>query len=204
MYASLSVRMRLSVVLIYVCAVACTQMRPVAIQQTLLLLNNFITNTTIFLADFADSCEQKISKVSAKINEIEITMAVIEAKLGSIPGLEYSSGDLPPASAPTPAPASSETIPNAADLNLPGVEPAAPTPPVETEEQPPPASSLPDGMVHAKDHPDYAKFFKLVKLGVPGPVIAGKMEAEGLNADAVDNPDMLVPAASSEEIEGLD
>jgi WASH complex subunit CCDC53 len=67
-------------------------MRPVPIQQTVLLLNNFITNTTIFLCDFADSCEKKISKVSAKINEIEITMAVLEAKLGSIPGLEYNAG----------------------------------------------------------------------------------------------------------------
>jgi diaphanous 1 len=57
-------------------------------------------------------------------------------------------------------------------------------------------------MVRAKDHPDYQKFFKLVKLGVPGPVIAAKMRAEELDDSTLDNPDMLVPAGS--QIEGLD
>ena len=178
-------------------------MRPVPIQQTLLLLNNFITNTTVFLSEFSDSCEKKISKVSAKINEIEITMAVLEAKLNSIPGLEFNSGDLPPASAPpveqaAPAPAAS-------DMPLPDVPSAAPAAEAPTEAAPEPEASgpsLPEGMVHAKDHPDYAKFFKLVKLGVPGPVIAAKMRAEDLDDSCLDFPDKIVPAAS--QIEGLD
>lgn len=179
-----------------------TQMRPVPIQQTLLLLNNFITNTAVFLQDFSDSCEKKISKVSAKINEIEITMSVLEAKLNSIPGLDFGAGDLPPASAPPPH----QAAPSVADMPLPDVVPAPTSAQSDTPIAPaavePAADSLPDGMVRAKDHLDYAKFFKLVKLGVPGPVIAAKMRAEDLDDTCLDNPDKLVPAAS--QIEDLD
>lgn len=174
-------------------------MRAIAMEQTLLLLNNFITNTTTFLNVFADSCERKISTVSAKINEIEITMAVLEAKLNSIPGLEFTSADLPPAAAAVDMspPAQPSSLPDFGEANaVPAAMPAV----IETA-----ASELEvvdSGMIAAKDHPEYARFFKLLKLGVPAPVVMAKLEAEGLDPTMVDTPDALVP--KPESIEGLD
>ena len=180
------------------------QMRAVALEQTLLLLNNFITNTTTFLNVFADSCEKKISNVSAKINEIEITLAVLEAKLNSIPGLDFQGTDLPPAApavdVPSSAPQVSSSVPAAAAF----VPDFAPVP----QDNAPPvaaaAAAAPEdsGQIAAKDHPDYARFFKLIRLGVPPPVVAAKISAEGLDPSVLDDPERMLE--KPESIEALD
>ena len=77
----------------------------VPIASTLLLINNFIANSSVFLNrykyilaalllyiiiiinSFADSCEKRICSVSNNITKLEILLAVLEAKLNSIPGL---------------------------------------------------------------------------------------------------------------------
>ncbi|RLO08016.1 hypothetical protein DYB28_002404, partial [Aphanomyces astaci] len=47
--------------------------------------------------------------------------------------------------------------------------------------------------VRAADHPSYAKYFKLQKMGMPPPQIELKMKAEGLNADLLGAPDTMIP-----------
>lgn len=128
-------------------------------------------------------------------------MAVLEAKLNSIPGLDFGAGDLPPAAAPAvDQPQVAAGLP---DVPLPDVDtPNAAPGGCDVAVAEAPQSNLPEGMVQAKDHPDYAKFFKLVKLGVPGPVVAAKMRAEDLDDSCLDNPEKLVP--ESGQIEGLD
>lgn len=39
----------------------------------------------VFLNQFSESCENKISRVSTKVTELEILLSVLEAKLNSIP-----------------------------------------------------------------------------------------------------------------------
>ncbi|OQR84599.1 formin-homology 2 domain-containing protein [Achlya hypogyna] len=48
-------------------------------------------------------------------------------------------------------------------------------------------------MVAVKDHPSYAKFFKLQKMGMPPPQIELKMKAEGLDTTLLATPDQLIP-----------
>lgn len=166
-------------------------LKPVPIHFTLLLVNNFLINTTNFLNQFSETVEKKISGVSSRVTELEILLAVLEAKLNSIPGLEFSSGELPPTAAPAassaPAAPSSAAAPAAA-APAPAPAAAAPVPvaaPVET----------PTGVL-AKDHPGYAPFFKMLRVGVPLPVVAGKVTAAGLNASLLDNPDAIIPEGS--------
>jgi WASH complex subunit CCDC53 len=166
-------------------------LKPVPIHFTLLLVNNFLINTTNFLNQFSETVEKKISGVSSRVTELEILLAVLEAKLNSIPGLEFSSGDLPPtapAASSAPAAPPSATAPTApAPASAPAA--AAPAPaaaPVETK----PAGIL------AKDHPGYAPFFKMLRVGVPLPVVAGKVTAAGLDASLLDNPDAIIPEGS--------
>jgi len=45
-----------------------------------------------------------------------------------------------------------------------------------------------------KDHPAYAPFFKMLKVGVPLPVVSGKMSAAGLDPSLLDTPDAPAPA----------
>jgi WASH complex subunit CCDC53 len=178
-----------------------SKIKPVPIQKTLILVNNFVVNSCNFLNQFSEVCEKKISVISSKVTDLEILLGVLEAKLNSIPGLEYDGSELPSAPAAAPAAPPADAQPAAPP------PPSGPAPPPPAGSPPPPStstdlvvaepqpeeSSVPEGMVPAKDHPDYAPFFKLTKVGVPPPVIMGKMTAAGLNGDLLDTPDELIP-----------
>jgi hypothetical protein len=57
-----------------------------------------------------------------------------------------------------------------------------------------PASSSSVQKVAAKDHPTFAKYFKMLKTGVPIDAVRLKMRAEGVDATYIDkNPDDQIP-----------
>lgn len=165
------------------------------------MINNFICNTSEFFNAFSETIEKKISNVSNKVTELEILLSVLEAKLNSVPGLEFTADDLPetaPASAPAAAPATPAASAPSSQPPPPGsaAAPAAATPsaeaPAAAAAAPEPAG-VPAGMVKAQDHPDYASFFKLLKVGVPPFVVQAKVSAAGLNPALIDTPDELIP-----------
>ncbi|XP_025054699.1 WASH complex subunit 3 isoform X6 [Alligator sinensis] len=61
-----------------------------AIQQkrTVAFLNQFVVHTIQFLNRFSTVCEEKLSALSLRIQQIETTLNILDAKLSSIPGLE--------------------------------------------------------------------------------------------------------------------
>src|SRR5258708_4228014 len=59
-------------------------------RKTITMVNNFVISTTEFLNKFSYLCEKKLEDVSQQIQKLEITMNILEAKLGSISGLEGS------------------------------------------------------------------------------------------------------------------
>jgi Ca2+-binding EF-hand superfamily protein len=175
-----------------------TKIRPVPIQATLLLVNNFIINTTKFLNTFSDACDEKLSKVSSRLNDLDIVLSILEAKLGSIPGLEYTTTDLPSTTPTTSSQQTTTTATTSMESTLPpaGLSSTAPPPP------PPPGGSSesstamvaksPDA-IPAAEHPDYIDFFKLLRVGVPPPVVKAKLSAAGLDPSYVDTPDRMIP-----------
>jgi Ca2+-binding EF-hand superfamily protein len=178
-----------------------TKIRPVPIQATLLLVNNFIINTTKFLNTFSDACDEKLSKVSSRLSDLDIVLSILEAKLGSIPGLEYTTNDLPPtttAAAPQPTSLESTLPPAGAPLTAAPPPPppggAFPSAPIETSTAM--VAQAPD-TIPAAEHPDYADFFKLLRVGVPPPVVKAKLSAAGLDPSYVDTPDRMVPRHGS-------
>ena len=94
-----------------------TQVNPVPLRKTVLLVNNFVANTVRFLNHFSNTCEEKLTNVSNNISRLEIQLSILEAKLNSIPGLE----DVTSASA--------------------GQAQAQPQPQAEPSAQPPPAAA---------------------------------------------------------------
>jgi Ca2+-binding EF-hand superfamily protein len=160
------------------------QIKPIPIHKTLLLVNNFVVSTSAFINEFAEACETKISGVSSKINELEILLAVLEAKLGSIPGLDSvgAATNLPPLQKEAEVPANLPTVPNAAP------EPAVAAAPA-------PAASA--GGPPIKDDPEYAPFFKMLKVGVPMPVVQQKVAASGLDPSLLElDPDSPRPGGA--------
>ncbi|KAG7225684.1 hypothetical protein INR49_012270 [Caranx melampygus] len=61
-----------------------------AIQQRRIVayLNQFVVHTVRFLNRFSTVCEEKLANISLRIQQIETTLCILEAKLSSIPGLE--------------------------------------------------------------------------------------------------------------------
>ena len=57
-----------------------SKIRPLPTQTTLLLVNQFIVQTTSFLNSFSETIEKKISKVSSRVTELEILLAVFEVR----------------------------------------------------------------------------------------------------------------------------
>uniref|UniRef100_A0A1A7XUU2 WASH complex subunit 3 n=1 Tax=Iconisemion striatum TaxID=60296 RepID=A0A1A7XUU2_9TELE len=162
-----------------------------AIQQRRIVgyLNQFVVHTVRFLNQFSTVCEEKLANISLRIQQIETTLSILEAKLSSIPGLEDVTVDgLNHTNGP------STTSQNQTN----GV---APGPPSSSE----PAQSLPEAapalkaevatenvMTVAKD-PRYARYLKMVQVGVPEMAIRNKMIMDGLDPNLLHTPDAPVP-----------
>ncbi|XP_026882817.2 WASH complex subunit 3 [Electrophorus electricus] len=161
-----------------------------AIQQRRIVafLNQFLVHTVRFLNRFSTVCEEKLATISLRIQQIETTLSILEAKLSSIPGLEDVTVD---GLAQRPS----------AETNGPAAEPGSgPSPPAEggprqqqesPEEQKAKAVAV-NVMTIAKD-PRYARYLKMVQVGVPIMAIKTKMILEGLDPSLLDSPDAPVP-----------
>ncbi|KAG7393792.1 hypothetical protein PHYBOEH_006020 [Phytophthora boehmeriae] len=138
-----------------------SQLPSIPVSKSLLLINNFVANTTRFLNHFAHECEERIAKVSDNVTRVEILLAILEAKLNSIPDLSVSDAEI--AAADTDGvPVSSQIDLGISDQDLPSMEvpnangtplPPPPPPPEEVEDAegglpppPPPPPSSVDGM----------------------------------------------------------
>ena len=53
---------------------------PVPLDQTLVLINRFLFSTTAFLNDFALDCESRLSRISKKLEGLELQTQLLESK----------------------------------------------------------------------------------------------------------------------------
>ncbi|XP_014732540.1 PREDICTED: WASH complex subunit CCDC53 isoform X2 [Sturnus vulgaris] len=162
-----------------------------AIQQkrTVAFLNQFVVHTVQFLNRFSTVCEEKLSALSLRIQQIETTLNILDAKLSSIPGLEdvkfevssanvnsVTNGPMAQAATDQQTAESPQSGNNTQEEGLQKTE-------VVTE----------NVITVAKD-PRYARYLKMVQVGVPVMAIRNKMISEGLNPDLLETPDAPVPA----------
>ncbi len=160
------------------------------IQKTILLLNNFVANTTSFFNAFSETVEKKISSVSNKITELETLLAVLEAKLNSIPDLNGSAAT-EQVSGVTGVTEPVHTPPSTVHESRAELTIAAPSEPAVTTAV---ATTVDASKVPVSEHPDYLPFFRLLKVGVPPFVVQAKVTAAGLDASMIDTPTRLVDA----------
>eukprot|EP00753_Platysulcus_tardus_P020631 PLAT8300.1.p1 GENE.PLAT8300.1~~PLAT8300.1.p1 ORF type:complete len:269 (+),score=101.52 PLAT8300.1:28-807(+) len=148
------------------------------LSKTVVLMNSFITKTTAFLNNFATVCDEKLRSVSSNLTRLEVTLALLETKMGSIPGMDG------PSTVPSDAPPVAES----------GAAPAAAAAPAGEDGEENPAEPVYSGPA-VKDDPDYSRYFKLMRLGMPKEQVALKMSSEGFDPSALDNPDGPVPGS---------
>ncbi|GFY79674.1 WASH complex subunit 3 [Trichonephila inaurata madagascariensis] len=160
---------------------------PLNQKRTLTFLNHFLIRTTSFLNHFSSVCDEKLENLLIRIQRLEASMCILEAKLASIPGLDDITANAessePTENAQTEIGSSESTAPQP----QPGAVPSA-QPPVEQqvqEEQKP-------KMTVSQD-PRFAKYFKMINMGVPPGAVQLKMTAEGVDPSILSNPDAEAP-----------
>ncbi|XP_074863718.1 WASH complex subunit 3 isoform X3 [Carettochelys insculpta] len=163
-----------------------------AIQQkrTVAFLNQFVVHTVQFLNRFSTVCEE-LSVLSLRIQHIETTLNILDAKLSSIPGLEDVKFEV-----------SSATVNSVANGPIPqgsteqqsvSVSPQSEQNSIHEIGQQKTEVAAENVMTVAKD-PRYARYLKMVQVGVPVMAIRNKMISEGLDPDLLETPDAVVPA----------
>lgn len=165
-----------------------------AIQQkrTVAFLNQFVVHTVQFLNRFSTVCEEKLLALSLRIQQIETMLNILDAKLSSIPGLEDVKCEVTnasvngvmngPISQTSTDPQSTNVSPQSEQGSTHELKSEGPAENVTTV---------------AKD-PRYARYLKMVHVGVPVMAIRNKMVSEGLNPDLLETPDAAVPAWGGE------
>ncbi|KAJ8245446.1 hypothetical protein GJAV_G00270840 [Gymnothorax javanicus] len=161
--------------------------RVPAIQQKRLVafLNQFIVHTVRFLNRFSTVCEEKLANVSLRIQQIETTLSILEAKLSSIPGLEDVTIE-------GVCPAQGSDANGSVMSNSQSEATAAPCSPEDVGEQQRSEATKENVQTVAKDS-RYARYLKMVQVGVPVMAIKNKMILEGLDPSLLDTPDAPLP-----------
>uniref|UniRef100_UPI0037E94A39 WASH complex subunit 3 n=1 Tax=Semicossyphus pulcher TaxID=241346 RepID=UPI0037E94A39 len=178
-----------------------------AIQQRRVVayLNQFVVHTVRFLNRFSTVCEEKLSNISLRIQQIETTLCILEAKLSSIPGLEDVTIDGP--SQQQPAQSNGPTTVCQSQANVPPAATLPPPEPVQTVPEPTTTQieevAAENVMTVSKD-PRYARYLKMVQVGVPVMAIRNKMVLEGLDPNLLDTPDAPMPNGAAGSTEDQD
>lgn len=177
-----------------------TKVESINQKRLIAFLNHFVSHTGGFLNRFSCVCEEKLEKLSHRIQQLEITLNLLEAKISSIPGLEN-------VTAASGASGASQTTPTdtggGATAPPPAGAPAQPSADSAAAPPPPPAEEAKPANPISKD-PRFMKYFKMVQVGVPEQVVKMKMSAEGFNPDLLDDPDAPAPAGGASKDEDDD
>ncbi|XP_018412147.1 PREDICTED: WASH complex subunit CCDC53 isoform X3 [Nanorana parkeri] len=160
-----------------------------AIQQkrTVAFLNQFVVHTVQFLNRFSTVCEEKLSALSLRIQQIEITLNILDAKLSSIPGLE----DVKAETQLLPTNLTNGHVPSQPDTESLTVSPQSDQNSMNDNASQKEVQT--DSVATVAKDPRYARYLKMVQVGVPVMAIRNKMIAEGLNPDLLETPNAPVP-----------
>lgn len=151
-------------------------------KRMLAFLNHFIIHTTRFLNKFSCVCEQKLLDLNQRIQKLEVTMNILEAKIASIPGLENVTVD----QTTTQEPSATTNLPAVTAGDEQGTEPE------QVQPEAPPTMTV-------SQDPRYMKYFKMINMGVPIEPLRNKVMMDGLDPDLLLTPDAPAPPLTKQE-----
>ncbi|XP_023394659.1 WASH complex subunit 3 isoform X4 [Loxodonta africana] len=131
---------------------------------------------------------KKLADLSLRIQQIETTLNILDAKLSSIPGLDDVTFEVP-----------------AVSVNSVKNGPQSEATSVQSRQNSVQDSGPREGEVAAENiltvakDPRYARYLKMVQVGVPVLAIRNKMISEGLDPDLIERPDAPVPDGEGEK-----
>ncbi|KDR17048.1 Coiled-coil domain-containing protein 53 [Zootermopsis nevadensis] len=149
-----------------------TQVGAIHQKRTLAFINHFITNTVSFLNKFSHSCELRLEKFDTQIQKLEASLSILEAKLSSISELENVTVEQEVDKNPERKMQydKDETrLQDMKEVNTLQTEIAN----LQTEPK--------EEITMAANDSQYARFFRMIQVGVPVQAVRLKMQYEGLD-----------------------
>uniref|UniRef100_A0A8C0TPE5 WASH complex subunit 3 n=1 Tax=Canis lupus familiaris TaxID=9615 RepID=A0A8C0TPE5_CANLF len=145
-------------------------------------------NFLIFFKTKPTVCEEKLADLSLCIQLIETTLNILDAKLSSIPGLDDVTFEVSPVSVTgiTNESHSEATSEKSQQNSL-------------QDSGPQRSEVTPENILTVAKDPRYARYLKMVQVGVPVMAIRNKMISEGLDPDLLERPDAPVPDGEGEK-----
>ncbi|XP_058462482.1 WASH complex subunit 3 [Malaya genurostris] len=139
------------------------ELPPTNQKRMVAFINHFILNTVSFLNKFASDCEDKFIDYEHKIQSLEASLLIVEAKIASIDAL--NSG-----------------------VNVTNNETESTLKAEITEDIPvdPLQESISEEVETVRDA-RYDKYFKMIQVGVPVMAVKNKIRSEGLDPNYIDN-----------------
>ncbi|KAI9552805.1 hypothetical protein GHT06_020685 [Daphnia sinensis] len=164
---------------------------PIETKRILSYFNQFVSNSVQLLNKFAVICDTKLVDLDFRLQDVEATLAILEAKLGSIPSLESTTVPALPPLAPTTI--SSSSAPPTVVVPIPPPVPSAVHEIVSDAHQ---------TAVAPPSNPEILRFVKMLSFGVPLMAVEQKMRSEGydpslLNSARTDATRVPAPARSN-------
>ncbi|CAH0714722.1 unnamed protein product, partial [Brenthis ino] len=141
-----------------------------ALQQkrTLAFINHFVISTVQFLNKFAKQCELKLMQFERKLEKINATMVLLEARLSSIPEVNTDA-----------------KLIKAEDTSVIANEETKQRHETIIEEEKETSNDTVD-ITTNKIKPEYERFVKMVQVGVPKDAVKLKISLEGLDPNELD------------------
>ncbi|KAK3871640.1 hypothetical protein Pcinc_023227 [Petrolisthes cinctipes] len=177
-------------------------------KRTLAFINHWVLHTVAFLNQFSALCEERLVSLSTKLRRADHTLAILEAKLKSVPWLEdvvAPSIDTTTTSTATvqsePTTVTTQSVPNDATTTT-TTEGQDVVDIAEEDTTTTPAAPESSNATPVSQDPRFVRYFRMLKMGVPDPAVRMRMSADGVDPSILDDPD--APAPSSEDNPGQD
>ncbi|KAK4014484.1 hypothetical protein OUZ56_027007 [Daphnia magna] len=166
---------------------------PIETKRILSYFNHFVSNSVQLLNKFAVICDTKLLDLDFRLQDVEATLAILEAKLASIPSLESTAVPSLPPLAPTTNIYTPSSTPSTVIIPIP--------PPVSSAVHEN-VSDVHQTAVAPSSNPEILRFVKMLSFGVPLMAVEQKMRAEGydpslLNSARTDAAKAPAPARSN-------
>ncbi|XP_078000269.1 WASH complex subunit 3-like [Glandiceps talaboti] len=161
-----------------------TKVEAIHQKRMLAFLNHFITHTVRFLNKFSCVCEEKLANLNLRLQKLETTLSILEAKLASIPELDNVTA--------ASAPSGGSSAPQAATAATPQPQQQTVEEQTQGDDEAGPTEAAPSTNPVSQD-PRYATYFKMLLVGIPAQAIKQKMKSEGKNPNLLDTPDAPAP-----------
>ncbi|CAO2581331.1 WASH complex subunit 3 [Lemmus lemmus] len=133
-----------------------TQVPAIQQKRTVAFLNQFVVHTVQFLNRFSTVCEEKLADLSLRIQQIETTLNILDAKLSSIPGLEDVTVEASPVSV--------TAVPSGSHSESPSEQPQS-LQQENLQDSRPQESEVPsENVITVAKDPRYARYLKMVQV----------------------------------------